>query len=69
MKQGIRFTTSVGSGKGPGVVIGQDGVVIFVCHGGTYVRVHQLQGMLRERDNQLMETENATLPETRLYKT
>jgi len=27
--------------KGPGVVIGQDGVVIFVRHGGTYVRVHQ----------------------------
>lgn len=26
--------------KGPGVVIGQDGVVIFVRHGGTYVRVH-----------------------------
>ena len=27
--------------KGPGVVIGQDGVVIFVRHGGTYIRVHQ----------------------------
>ena len=26
--------------KGPGVVIGQDGVMIFVRHGGTYVRVH-----------------------------
>ena len=26
--------------KGPGVVIGQDGVVVFVRHGGTYVRVH-----------------------------
>ena len=26
--------------KGPGVVIGRDGVVIFVRHGGTYVRVH-----------------------------
>jgi len=26
--------------KGPGVVIGQDGVVIFMRHGGTYVRVH-----------------------------
>lgn len=27
--------------KGPGIVIGQDGVVVFVRHGGTYVRVHQ----------------------------
>lgn len=29
--------------KGPGVVIGQDGVVIFVRHGGTCVRVHKLR--------------------------
>ena len=27
--------------KGPGTVIGQDSVVVFVRHGGTYVRVHQ----------------------------
>ncbi len=27
--------------KGPGVVIGQDGAVVFVRHGGTLVRVHQ----------------------------
>uniref|UniRef100_A0A669CZI7 Reverse transcriptase domain-containing protein n=1 Tax=Oreochromis niloticus TaxID=8128 RepID=A0A669CZI7_ORENI len=27
--------------KGPGVVIGQDGTVVFVRHGGTLVRVHQ----------------------------
>ena len=27
--------------KGPGVVIGQDGVVVFVRHGGILVRVHQ----------------------------
>ena len=26
--------------KGPGSVIGQDGSVVFVRHGGTYVRVH-----------------------------
>jgi hypothetical protein len=26
--------------KGPGTVIGQDGVVVFVRHGGSYVRVH-----------------------------
>lgn len=29
--------------KGPGVVIGQDGAVIFVRHGGTCVRVHRLR--------------------------
>lgn len=29
--------------KGPGVVIGQDGAVVFVRHGGTCVRVHQLR--------------------------
>lgn len=62
--------------KGPGMVIGQDGVVIFLRHRGTYVRVHRSrlqkvdgsQDMLRERDNQLMGTENATLPETGLYE-
>lgn len=27
--------------KGPGTVIGQDGMVVFVKHGGTYVRVHR----------------------------
>lgn len=27
--------------KGPGVVIGQDGVVVFVRHGGSYIRVHK----------------------------
>ena len=27
--------------KGPGTVIGQDGAVVFVRHGGIYVRVHQ----------------------------
>ena len=27
--------------EGPGVVIGQDGVMIFVRHGGTYVRIHR----------------------------
>jgi hypothetical protein len=29
--------------KGPGTVIGADGVVIFVRHGGSYVRVHKLR--------------------------
>lgn len=29
--------------KGPGVVIGQDGAVVFVRHGGICVRVHQLR--------------------------
>lgn len=60
--------------KSPGVVIGQDGVVIFVRHGGTYVHVHQsrlrkVDGcVLRERGDQLMRTENITLPETGLYE-
>lgn len=36
--------------KGPGVVIGQDGVVVFVRHGGTYVRVHHTR--LRKIDAQ-----------------
>jgi hypothetical protein len=27
--------------KGPGTVIGQDGLVVFVKHGGSYVRVHK----------------------------
>ncbi|XP_062409954.1 uncharacterized protein LOC134100639 [Sardina pilchardus] len=48
--------------KGPGVVIGQDGVVIFVRHGGTYVRVHHSR--LRKVDTQEtvledMETQQA----------
>lgn len=29
--------------KGPGVVIGQDGAVVFVRHGGTCIRVHYLR--------------------------
>lgn len=44
--------------KGPGVVIGQYSVVIFVRHGGTYVRVHQSR--LRKVDDpqtKLEETE------------
>ncbi|KAL1281668.1 hypothetical protein QQF64_000471 [Cirrhinus molitorella] len=35
--------------KGPGVVIGQDGAVIFVRHGGSYVRVHHSR--LRKTDD------------------
>lgn len=54
--------------EGPGVVIGQDGVVIFVRHVGTYVRVHQSrlqrvdnsQAMLKESDDLLVGTESAT---------
>ena len=58
--------------KGPGVVIGQDRVVTFVRHGGTYVHVHQSRllkvFMLRERENRLMGTENATLLNTGVYE-
>jgi len=53
--------------KGPGTVIGQDGVVVFVRHGGSYVRVHQcrLQSLKnvefecdqRSRKNKLVEKE------------
>ena len=35
--------------KGPGWVIGQDNVVVFVRYGGTYVRVHESR-LLRELD-------------------
>lgn len=50
--------------KGPGVVIGQDGAVIFIRHGGIYVRVHRSrlrkvkgpQEMLIERDSPMEET-------------
>ena len=34
--------------KGPGTVIGQDSVVVFIRYGGTYVRVHESRIM---RDN------------------
>ena len=59
--------------KGPGVVIGQDGAVIFVRHGGTYVRVHRsrlrkINGPQATVDNQVEETENTTVPETGLNK-
>lgn len=56
--------------KGPGVVIGQDGVVVFVRHGGTYVRVHQSrlrkvddpQTKLEKREREQMKTyENPTV--------
>ena len=35
--------------KGPGTVIGQDGAVVFVRHGGTCVRVHYLR-LMKERN-------------------
>jgi hypothetical protein len=37
--------------KGPGIVIGQDGVVVFVRHGRTYVRVHQCRLMKAKNTN------------------
>ena len=47
--------------KGPGVVIGQDGVVIFVRHGGTYVRVHHTR--LRKANDVQSEVTDAGGPE------
>ena len=43
--------------KGPGTVIGQDGVVIFVRHGGTYIRVHHSR--LRKVNDPLTPNESA----------
>ncbi|CAG2192303.1 unnamed protein product [Mytilus edulis] len=37
--------------KGPGTVIGQDNVVVFIRYGGTYVRVHKCR-ILRDIDEQ-----------------
>ncbi|CAG2221800.1 unnamed protein product [Mytilus edulis] len=37
--------------KGPGTVIGQDNVVVFIRYGGTYVRVHECR-ILRDIDEQ-----------------
>lgn len=39
-----------GKWKGPGTVIGQDNVVVFVRHGGLLVRVHSSR-LLREKDS------------------
>ncbi|XP_071317640.1 CD166 antigen homolog A isoform X1 [Trachinotus anak] len=37
--------------KGPGVVIGQDGAVVFVRHGGTCIRVHRLRLKKKRTEN------------------
>lgn len=58
--------------KGPGVVIGQDGVVVFVRHGGTYVRVHHTrlrkidaqQAVLEDMDIQPEVTDKQILPDS-----
>jgi transposase InsO family protein len=42
--------------KGPGTVIGADGMVVFVRHGGTYVRVHKLRlSRVRETEGETQE--------------
>ena len=48
--------------KGPGKVIGQDGPVVFIRHGGHYVKVHcsgiQLSNTNMEKENDLEESHN-----------
>ena len=47
--------------KGPGVVKGQGGVVIFVRHGGTYVRIHH--SSLRKANADSSEVAGAENPQ------
>lgn len=44
--------------RGPGIVIGQDGVVVFVRHGGTYVRVHKCRLSLKNLDQCQVSVQN-----------
>ena len=48
--------------KGPGKVVGQDGPVVFIRHGGHYVKVHcsriQLSNTNMEKENDLEESHN-----------
>ena len=55
----IVFFDRNGAWKGPGTVIGQDNVVVFVRYGGTYVRVHQSK-LLREHEKIDSNGENTT---------
>lgn len=50
--------------KGPGTVIGQDGAVVFVRHGGTYVRVHQcrLSKVCNDKDSGDTDNERGKAP-------
>ena len=52
--------------KGPGTVIGQDGVVLFVRHGGMMIRVHQCRltktvETLKKDDKKSVVKENLNL--------
>ena len=49
--------------KGPGTVLGQDGAVVFVHHGGTYVRVHpcrfrKVDKFMKMRETVLFQSTN-----------
>ena len=49
--------------KGPGTVIGQDSAVVFVRHGGSYVRVHQSR-LQRVQDTGQTERTNGEITST-----
>ncbi|KAJ8029371.1 hypothetical protein HOLleu_28749 [Holothuria leucospilota] len=47
--------------KGPGVVIGQDGVVVFVQHGGSFVGVHRCRLMKTLQTNVDIDENSTTI--------
>lgn len=46
--------------KGPGVVIGQDGAIVFVRHGGILVRVHHSRLDKVQTQEQAKQTSDAS---------
>ena len=48
--------------KGPGTVIGQDSVVVFIRHGGTYVRVHSSR-IRKVNEEEIKDDSNVAIPQ------